>query len=263
MNNTIVLIPHFNNLKGLYKSISSIGLNECVDILIVDDGSSSKIIEKEVNAKFKAQGILFIEYLESNLGIEHALNKGLEIILEKGYKYTARLDCGDICVDNRFKVQEAFLETHSEIVLVGSNVNFVDTSGNLIYYLKMPSENVEIKKKMYLNAMHIHPTIMFKNLILKTVGLYPVTYKAAEDYAFFFKIIQFYNVANIGANLVNCELNPEGISSTQRKIQAKNRVKIILKYFYFGLYPVYGLLRSLFLYILPLKVLIFLKRILK
>ena len=116
---------------------------------------------------------------------------------------------------------------------------------------------------MYLNAMHIHPTIMFKNLILKTVGLYPVTYKAAEDYAFFFKIIQFYNVANIGANLVNCELNPEGISSTQRKIQAKNRVKIILKYFYFGLYPVYGLLRSLFLYILPLKVLIFLKRILK
>lgn len=263
MNKVIILIPHYNNIEGLAKSITSIGEEEKVDVLIIDDGSFTKINEAEIQKKLKAKGVLFIEYLKENIGIEHALNKGLEIILEKGYEFTARLDCGDICVYNRFKIQQTFLETNKDIVLVGSDVNFIDKNGKVLYNLKMPKEDSVIKKKMYINAMHIHPTIMFRNTILKSIGLYPINFKAAEDFAFFFKIIQEYKVANINSNLVNCELNSQGISSIQRKIQAKNRIKIILKYFYFGFYPIYGLIRSIILYILPLKVLIFFKKILK
>ena len=263
MNKVIVLIPHYNNIEGLAKSISSIGKGENVDVLIVDDGSIDKVEESEIRSNFKANGVLFFYYLEENKGIEYALNKGLEIILKKEYMFTARLDCGDICVFNRFKIQETFLEMHNEIVLVGSDVNFIDNKGKVLYNLKTPKDDVDIKKKMYINAMHIHPTIMFRNKILKSIGLYPIEYKAAEDFAFFFKIIQKYKVANINSNLVNCELNPNGISSVKRKLQAKNRIKIILKYFYFGMYPIYGLIRSVVLYVLPLKVLIFLKRLIK
>lgn len=263
MNKVIVLIPHYNNIKGLIKSISSIGKEENVDVLIVDDGSFNKINEDEIYYNFKANGSLFIEYLGHNQGIEHALNRGLEIILKKGNEFTARLDCGDTCVNDRFKIQEAFLEKHKEVVLVGSDVNFTDINGKVVYNLKTPKDDVLIKKKMYINAMHIHPTIIFRNKILKKIGLYPITYKAAEDYAFFFKIIQEYKVANINSNLVNCELNPNGISSIQRKAQAKSRIRIILKYFYFGFYPIYGLLRSVLLYLIPLKWVTFLKRNLK
>jgi len=263
MNNIIVLIPHYNNIEGLLKSVSSIGKDENVDVLIIDDGSFVKIEEDVVQNSFKANGLLFIKYLDVNMGIEHALNKGLEIILEKGYAYTARLDCGDTCVFNRFKIQETFLKTNKEVVLVGSDVNFIDKQGKVLYNLKTPKNDTEIKKKMYINAMHIHPTIMFRNKILKSIGLYPVDFKAAEDFAFFFKIIQKYKVANINSNLVDCELNPNGISSIQRKTQAKNRIRIILKYFYFGFYPIYGLIRSVILYILPLKVLIFMKKVMK
>jgi len=263
MNSVIVLIPHYNNIEGLLKSVSSIGENENVDVLIVDDGSFDKIEEDRVYKSFKANGFLFINHLELNLGIEHALNIGLEIILEKGYKFTARLDCGDTCVFNRFKIQETFLEINKEIVLVGSDVNFTDKQGRVLYSLKTPANDADIKRKMFINAMHIHPTIMFRNKILKSIGLYPIDFKAAEDFAFFFKIIQEYKVANINSILVNCELNPDGISFIQRKIQAKNRIKIILKYFYIGIYPIYGLIRSVILYILPLKVLIFMKRVFK
>ena len=263
MNKVIVLIPHYNNIEGLIKSISSIGKGENVDVLVVDDGSSDEIFEDEIENFFMANGSIFIENLEVNQGIEHALNRGLEIILVKGYEFTARLDCGDTCVENRFKTQEFFLEKHRDIVLVGSDVNFTDKNGKVIYNLKMPKDDAVIKKKMYLNAMHIHPSIMFRNKILKSIGLYPIDFKAAEDFAFFFKIIQKYKVANINSNLVNCELNPDGISSVQRKIQAKNRIKIILKYFYFGVYPIYGLIRSIILYVLPLKILIYLKKTLK
>jgi hypothetical protein len=262
-NSVILLIPHYKNIKGLYDSLSSIGTNENLDILIVDDGSNIYLDEDKLRASFLGKGVVFFEYLKENKGIEIALNKGLEFILNKEYIYTSRLDCGDLCVKDRFKIQESYLDLNKDISLVGTNVDFLDTKGSLLYTLAVPKKDKQIRKKMFINAMHIHPTIMFRNSILDTIGLYPIEYKAAEDYAFFFNVIKYFKVANIDKVLVRCEINPEGISTLLRKKQAENRVKLILKNFYFGFSPVYGLLRSILLYITPLDVLIRIKRIVK
>lgn len=263
MNDVIVLIPHFNNIKGLYKSLASIGENENIDVLIVDDGSVVDIDQKVIKSFFKAKGEVFFEFLKVNSGIEIALNTGLKIILKKGYKYIARLDCGDKCLQDRFKKQLLFLENNTEISLVGTNVSFFDEQENFLYNLKVPTDDGRIRKKMYINAMHIHPSIMFRSSIIKQIGLYPVNYKAAEDYAFFFNVIKEFKVANINEILVKCEINSQGISTVLRKEQAKNRIKIIIENFYFGFYPIYGLLRSILLYLVPLKLLIKLKQLLK
>ena len=262
-NKVILLIPHYNNIKGLKTSLLSIGNEEKIDVLIIDDGSESIIDEEEVRMCFLGQGNVSFIYLKENKGIEIALNTGLKYILDKKYELTSRLDCGDICVKDRFKQQQSFLEKNKDIVLVGSNVNFVDTSGNLAYVLKVPEKDKRIRKKMFINAMHIHPTIMFRNKILESTGLYPVDFKAAEDYAFFFNILKNYKVSNINKVLVSCEINENGISSLQRKSQMRSRIKIISNNFYFGIYPIYGLLRSIFLYIVPLKLLIKAKKIIK
>lgn len=263
MNRTILLIPHYNYPIGLYKSLKSIDKEELLDIIIVDDGSTIKFEEKKVRSTYLGRGDVYFEYLIENKGIEIALNKGLEFNLKNKYEFTARLDCGDVCIKDRFKIQESFLDCNKEISLVGSNVDFVDLKSNLLYTLKVPEKDKLIRKKMFINAMHIHPTIMFRNSVLNTIGLYPVNYKAAEDYAFFFNVTNSFKVANINKVLVKCEINPKGISTILRKKQAKNRVVLILKHFYLGLYPVYGLLRSCLLYVLPLSLLIKLKSIIK
>jgi hypothetical protein len=188
-NKVILLIPHYKNVKGLKTSLLSIGNKENLDVLIVDDGSNIMIDEEDIRNCFLGQGNVSFIYLKENKGIEIALNTGLKYILDKKYELTSRLDCGDICVKDRFKQQQSFLEKNKDIVLVGSNVNFVDTSGNLVYVLKVPEKDKRIRKKMFINAMHIHPTIMFRNKILESTGLYPVDFKAAEDYAFFFNIL--------------------------------------------------------------------------
>jgi len=263
MNNVILLIPHYNNPEGLEKSIASIGESEVLDLMIIDDGSTISFEEKRIRTAFKARGSVFFKYLKTNQGIEYALNVGLKYIIEKGYTYTARLDCGDICVSDRFIKQVSFLNENKDISLIGSDVDFVSTKGDFLYKLKVPKENKVIRRKMYINAMHIHPTIMFRNSILNKIGLYPTNYEAAEDYAFFFKVIKRYKVGNINEVLVRCEVNPKGISSLRRKQQAGNRIRIIWHNFYVGFYPIYGLFRSVLLYIVPLKLLINLKRILK
>lgn len=263
-NEVILLIPHYNNIIGIKKSLQSIGVSERIDVIIVDDGSTKfKIDEDEIKSYFKAKGRVFFIYLKTNLGIEHALNYGLEFSIKNKYKYTARLDCGDLCHKNRFEIQLSFLQKNPSISLVGTNVKFYSPKNKFLYALSLPTSDKDIRKMMYLNAMFIHPTIMFSNNIIEKTGFYPTNYKAAEDFAFFFKVIKYFKVANINEFLVECELNSSGISTAQRKSQAKNRIKIILENFYFGFYPIYGLLRSMLLYILPVWFLLQLKRLLK
>lgn len=265
MNNSVVLvIPYYNNSEGLLKSLRSIDPDEELDVIIVDDGSVvDKFEEAAVLSNFKASGVLLFEHLKSNRGIETALNSGLKICAEKKYKYIARLDCGDVCLGKRFAVQKAFLEENPEIKIVGSNVLAVDTKDHFLYSINLPLNNGDIKKKMYLNSMLIHPAVMFCSEILDTVGFYPMDHKFAEDYAFFFAISQKYKMANIKEYLTQIEINANGISLKKRKQQVRSRITIIKKYFYFGFYPIYGLLRNYVLLFLPYNLILAVKKIRK
>lgn len=263
MNKLALLIPYFNNFEGLEKSLKSIDSDEELDIIIVDDGSKTKFDETRIQDSFKAKGILYFEYLKENQGIEFALNHALKICLEKKYKYIARLDCGDVCLGKRFAIQSQFLEQNPEIGIVGSNVLAVDTNDNYLYAINLPQDDIKIKKKMYFNSMLIHPAIMFKSAILESVGLYPTNHKFAEDYAFFFTISKKYKLANIPEYLTQIEINEKGISLQKRRQQVKARIQIIKDNFYFGWYPVYGLLRNYVLLFTPNGLILNLKKIIK
>lgn len=157
----VVLIPHYNNPKGLLRSVESVDdFENKVLILIVDDGSTrSQIDESQILACTSAK-VNFL-YLKINSGIENALNYGLNYIQNNlaHIKYISRLDCDDICVNNRFEKQYQYLESHQEIDFIGSYVKFVNLNRQLIFNLKLPITNAKIKKKMYFNAMFIHPAI--------------------------------------------------------------------------------------------------------
>jgi glycosyltransferase involved in cell wall biosynthesis len=253
MSHVALLMPHYNNPEGLLRSLSSIDAEEHIDIYIVDDGSTKETIDEAATLNaFKASGNIYFKYLSKNVGIENALNKGLDwIMAQNKYRFIARLDCGDICLEKRFEIQEKFLTENPDIMLVSSNIICIDTEGNFLYNLDFPATSEEIKKKMYLNSMFSHPCSMFPAKIIDTVGKYPTKYKAAEDYALFFKIVRNYKTANIQQYLLKYEINPNGISHTKRKSQVMGRIRVILDHFYFGFWPIYGLLRSIVLYVLP------------
>lgn len=225
-------------------SLCSINEYLRIDIVIVDDGSDIRPDAKKLNYR---KGLLKIIFLEKNQGIEYALNKGLDYIESNNYDYVGRLDCGDLCKDNRFETQISFLKKNSEISLVGSYVNIIDEKGKFHYILKHPKTHAELSKKIYFNSMFVHPSVVFKTSILKTIGHYPTNYRAAEDYAFFFKIIKKYKTANLDQPLLDYILDSNSISSQKRLLQVKSRIRIILKHFYIGYYPIVGLIRNILL----------------
>lgn len=248
MTNLVVLIPHYNSSRALEETIGSISESFPIDVLIIDDGSSKKPILEKLNAVYQNAGKIHIEFLPHNQGIEKALNYGLKIIEKApGYKYIGRLDSGDFCVTNKFKKQVDYLEKNPDVYLLGTWGNIIDEFSNHLYYLKHPVGYEEIQKKMYINSCFIHPSVVFRKEVLRTVGCYPENYKSAEDYAYFFNIMKRYKVENLPEVLLNYVISENSISSIKRKEQIKNRIKIIRNHFYFGLYPIWGIIRNVLL----------------
>ncbi|MGU9940216.1 glycosyltransferase family 2 protein [Empedobacter brevis] len=261
MNNNLLIIPHYNNSKGLIKSIKSIGSKENLDVFIIDDGSSKeKINETEVSNSKRFTGTIIFHYCKQNRGIEFVLNDAIDYAIEKSYKYISRLDCGDLCDENRFRIQETFLEQNVDYALVGSYVKAINENGKFLFNIKTPTTDKEIRKTMKSKCAFIHPSVMFKSEIIQNVGKYPINYKAAEDFAFFTNILKKYKGKNINQTLVTIEINTKGISLQNRKVQLQSKIQILKDNFSISFHSLVGLLKSYIILYTPNSIVIYLKK---
>lgn len=257
-NKTIILIPHYNNLDGLVKTIECICHKKGIDVLVIDDGSKENqqptisLLESHLNENVTLKILSY----SKNKGITEALNHGLKhIIKEDKHLFVARLDCGDTCVVNRFSLQEEFLLKNTKVELVGSWVQWVDPqSKKEVFSFRPPTQNKKIKKKMSIRCNLIHPSVMFRVSTVKKIGLYPSKYIAAEDYAYFFEIIKTGEVANIPKFLTKVEQNENGVTHQNKRKQSRSKLKIVLKYGKKDLHLLYGVAFNLALMGTPAKI---------
>ncbi|MET3731538.1 glycosyltransferase [Moheibacter stercoris] len=246
--NLIVLIAHYNNLEGLEKTLLSIDEPFDVDIMIVDDGSETKPTLNHLKSIY-TKGEVFLELLPKNQGVGIAANHGLSLIQKMDYELIARLDCGDLNKPNKYQKQLDYLNRNPDVMVLGTWADIVNENGDFMFVLEFPTEYEKIKKKMFVNSMFINPTVIFRKKILDTIGLYKYEYRhAAQDYAFYFDAVKKFKCENLPESLLVYVIEEKSISTQKRKLQVKNRIKIILNHFEFGFYPIYSLLRNSFLY---------------
>lgn len=248
----LLLIPHYNNPAALVKSLASIGADEPCDVLVVDDGSVRAPIEMAaVHSAYQGCGTLRVLNLPQNKGIEGALNAGLAWAKSRGFTWIARLDCGDENVCDRIARQLAYLEQYPDVVLLGGAASVVDLNGVEQFVLRHPSSQAEILQFMKKNSAYIHPSVIYKLSAADTVGMYPLDFPAAEDYALFWALARHNKVANLPDVLIKYELDPNGISLGKRKIQLQSRLKLQRKYFDGSPAAIAGIARTLALLLTP------------
>lgn len=241
----VIVMAHYNNPEGLEASIASIDEQIDIDILIVDDGSDSKPNEQRLREIYDSGQLLF-EYLETNSGVGVAANRGLELAQKRNYELIGRFDCGDIFMKDKCRKQLQYLDEYPDVKLLGTWAKVIDEQGEFLHDLKHPVAYESIKKQMYLNSMFLNPSVIFRANILETVGNYPLRYKrASQDYAFFFKVIKHFKSENYPEFLMYYVSDPNSISTKKRRLQVLNRIRVILENFYFGFYPIYGLIRNI------------------
>jgi glycosyltransferase involved in cell wall biosynthesis len=252
-----LLIPYYNNLAGLVRSLQTVSYDPLkYGLLIVDDGSREAVLHSDLAPHIPATVPVEIIRLPLNEGIARALNAGLHWLEDKkNFRYVARLDCGDLCVANRFRRQVEFLDAHPDIDLVGSWCLFRDFSTGQTFRYKTPTEHGKIVRGMYFRNMFIHPTVIWRATVKEKAGNYPEIFPHAEDYGFFYEILSKGKAAVIPEDLVIAEINGKGISLKFRKEQLMSRARVVRQYGQNGVLRLMGVIKLRFLRVIPYKLL--------
>ena len=228
LDNVTVLIPVFNAQHDLDRTLASFCERAPVRVLIVDDGSLPPIVAPSGANPAK----LAIEVLRMprNGGIELALQTGVAALAQRGVKYAARIDAGDLATPYRLEKQLAYMEAHPETAALGMWTHVVSTEGAPLFDLRPPTEPAAIRRVMLLRSCFSHPTIMLRVTAVMETGNYRAEYRAAEDLDLFLRLMQRHDCANLPEFGVYYELNELGISATKRRTQILSTLRLQLKY---------------------------------
>lgn len=182
-----ILVANYNNGKFLETFFASI-INSTMyptKLIIVDDGSNDE--SKNIIIKYSNQ-LDFIHpiFLDKNVGFANALNIGIDYITST---YTLRIDPDDYLYKNRIEVQYNYIKKYN-LDIVGSNINYFDSSTNkIICSSNVPINYEDIKKTFRKGSCGIiHGASIIKSEFLKKYK-YCQESVPAEDYELFSKII--------------------------------------------------------------------------
>lgn len=191
-----VIMGLYNSEKTLRESLDSLVRQTFQDfeVIVCDDGSTdSTLTVAESFVPYFKERLIILKNSE-NKGLAYSLNHCLKAA--KG-QYVARMDADDIALPHRFEAQNAYLDSHTDIDMVGSDVLLFNQDGvwGRRSYTQTPQ-----KKDFLKTSQFVHPTIIMKKAVLTELKGYTdekVT-RRTEDYDLF---MRFYAKGYAAINL--------------------------------------------------------------
>lgn len=258
LDDVAVLMPAYNGHADVERTLASFSEDALVHVLIVDDGSTPPIVAPTLPN-------LSIEVLRmpQNVGIERALQAGIDALAARGYRYAARIDAGDLTVPGRLAKQRAYLDAHPQVAGLGMWAQVVTRTGTPLFMLTPPATPAAIRRIRFLRGCFVHPSMMLRIDAVQAAGNYRAAYPAAEDLDLFLRLMERYDCANLPELGLYYELNEGGISATKRRRQIASTLRLQMHYFNpLNPYDWLGLAKNLLHFVTPYRTLQRVKRVL-
>lgn len=212
-----IILPVFNGQDYLDAAITSLVTQTFTDfeLIIVDDGSSDASVSIIQAWEKKDQRIRLIVNSEPH-GLPNALNRGLT---EARGEFIARADQDDLHRNEKLAAQVHFLDQHHEIHILGTAYQPFSTTGarQPIFH---PTDPLLVAWKMLSGSAFCHPSVMFRHNLIPQIGMYPSV--AAEDFAYFSRIVQRWPGKNLQTVYVDYREHPTNYSKTRSAAIAKS-----------------------------------------
>ena len=184
------------NPAFLRKSLESVFSQTCraSEVILIKDGPLTAELDAVIDSFAEQYRELRVVAFAENRGLGHCLNDGLQMC---SYDIIARMDTDDICKPHRFEKEYDFLQTHSDIDLVGSWIDeFTETPDDARSVRTVPETPEEILRYARKRCPVNHPTVMYrKKAVLDAEGY--LTAYFPEDYFLWIRMLmngsRFYN----------------------------------------------------------------------
>ena len=161
-----VVLPVHGNAIYLDETLRSIYASTKVpdEVLIIDDGIDVKLLG-QITSKFIDVRVI----PNQGKGLVDALNTGIEIA---NFDLIARID-GDDCVEPlRFHAQQAEFRSDSSLVLLGSQVTYIDPNGLIKGISLYLAGDITRETQKAERCLLAHPSVMFRRQEAILVGGY-------------------------------------------------------------------------------------------
>ncbi len=192
-----VLMAVYNGERYLEEALTSV-LNQTFgdfEFLIVDDGSTDQT--PRILVSLADTRVRVVRH--DRVGLTRSLNQGLS--LARG-EYVARQDADDLSLADRLKKQVAYLDSHSEVVLVGSGMTLITENRHPLRDYMYPSEHDLLTAELERLVSPLpHSTIMFRRTPILNSGGYREIFEKAQDYDLYLRVIENHRIASIPESL--------------------------------------------------------------
>ena len=218
-----VVMPTYNTpVQYLTEAVDSI-LNQSFqdfEFIIIDDGSTNG---SDVYLKSLQDQRVKIIWNPCNLGVTKTLNIGLQ---NANGKYIVRMDSDDISYPTRFEKQYAFMENNPNVIVCGTNIEFIGAQSGIT---RNKIDNIELYrcKLLFYNPGPTHPSVIIRNETLRNNNIqYNEKLKYAQDYDLWTTIIHYGEIAILDDILLRYRVHDKQVTIANNVEQSQCDEKI-------------------------------------
>jgi glycosyltransferase involved in cell wall biosynthesis len=199
------------------------------DVVVVDDGSTDgtgDIVRSQA-------GCLTLQVLrhEQSQGVARSINAA---VATSHAPLIARLDADDMARQDRLAVQMAFMHSHPEVMVCGSDMAvFSVDQGTAVraHLMQHPRGHDDIVTALVQRTALAHPSLMLRRSLFDTVGWYDPCFDMAEDYDLWTRgALLGMRYANIAQPLTYYRWHPEQVSQSRAHVQRERDLAVKKKY---------------------------------
>lgn len=150
-----------NHLPFALQSIL-LGTFDDYEFIVVDDASTDRT-SAILNIYARNYGQLCV--IRNEHRRERSFSRNRAIRAARG-KYLAIMDGDDIAMPNRLEHQAAYLESHSEVAILGSWAHEIDARNRVVSTLRYPTEPSSLRRMMF----HTNPFIPSATMLYQRTG---------------------------------------------------------------------------------------------
>ena len=220
-----VLLPCYNAAETLEDALKSLVCQTLQDfeVVAVDDGSQDESLK--ILRAWQRRDAHFRVFAQAHQGIISALNNGLAACKAP---YIARMDTDDRSHPQRLARQFEFLETHSQVSVVGCLVagfpRHQVRQGFRIYmnWLNSLVSDGEIRREIFVESPLAHPSVTFRKDVVQQAGGYQ-EHGWAEDYDLWLRLyLNGALFAKVPEILLDWREHPERLTRTDGRYSLEN-----------------------------------------
>lgn len=212
-----MILPIYNAQQYLATCLDSLLSQTFEDfcILAVNDASSDnsgQILEDYAKKDQRLRAYHF----DNNQGEPIATQFAIQLTNMMKVDYVARMDADDVCLPHRFEKQIEYLDKHTNIDVLGSNMYcFTDGQTDEGYHTDIPLVDEDIKVNLSRAVANIlNPTAMYRQSRIKSLNIHYNQQPTACDYGFWVNCaIGGATFANLSESLVLYRLHPQQTSN--------------------------------------------------